>query len=40
MPKNTGDRVFSVRETKIPTEYRENGIRCFRNLIFQMYQFF
>ena len=26
-----GDRVLSVCETKIPTEYREKGIRCFKN---------
>ena len=40
IPENTGDRVFSVRKTKITTEYREKGIRRFKNLIFQMYQFF
>ena len=31
IPENTGDRVFSVRKTKIPTEYREKDIRCFKN---------
>ena len=25
MPENTGNRVFNVRKTKIPTEYRENS---------------
>ena len=39
IPKNTGDTVFSVRKTKIATEYRENGIRFFKNLIFQINQF-
>ena len=24
-------RVLSVCKTKIPTEYREKGIRCFKN---------
>ena len=31
MPENTGDRTFSVCQTKMPTEYREKGIRCFKN---------
>ena len=26
-----GDRVFSVCKSKLPTEYREKGIMCFRN---------
>ena len=30
-PENIGDRVLSVCKTKIPTEYREKGIRCFKN---------
>ena len=29
--ENIGDRVLSVCKTKIPTEYREKGIRCFKN---------
>ena len=31
IPENTGDRMFSARKTKIPTEYRAKGIRCFKN---------
>ena len=31
IPENIGDRVLSVCKTKIPTEYREKGIRCFKN---------
>ena len=31
IPENTGHRVFSVRKTKVPTEYREKGIRYFKN---------
>ena len=31
IPENIGDRVLSVCKTKIPTEYREIGIRCFKN---------
>ena len=31
MPENTGDTTFSACKTKMPTEYRENGIRCFKN---------
>ena len=31
IPENRGDRVLSVCKTKIPTEYREKGIRCFKN---------
>ena len=31
MPENIDDRVLSVFKTKIPTEYREKGIRCFKN---------
>ena len=26
IPENIGDRAFSVRKTRIPTEYREKGI--------------
>ena len=40
IPKNTSDTVLSVPKTKIPTKYRENGTKCFKNLIIQMYQFF
>ena len=29
--ENIGDRVLSVCKTKIPTEYRKIGIRCFKN---------
>ena len=29
--ENIGHRVLSVFKTKIPTEYREKGIRCFKN---------
>ena len=38
--ENIGDSVLSVCKTKILTEYREKGIRCFKNQIFQIYQFF
>ena len=31
MLENTGDRVFSASKTEKPTEYREKGIRCFKN---------
>ena len=32
IPENIDDRKLSVCTTiKIPTEYREKGIRCFRN---------
>ena len=31
IPENIADRVLSVCKTKIPTEYREKGIRCFKN---------
>ena len=31
IPENIGDRVLSVCKTKISTEYREKGIRCFKN---------
>ena len=30
-PENIGDRVLGVCKTKIPTEYREKDIRCFKN---------
>ena len=30
-PENIGDRVLSVCKTKIPTEYREKDISCFKN---------
>ena len=29
--RNIGDRVFSASKTKMPTGYREKGIRCFKN---------
>ena len=29
--ENIGDRVLSVLQAKIPSEYREKGIRCFKN---------
>ena len=38
--ENIGDRVLSVCKTKTLTAYREKGIRCFKNQIFQIYQFF
>ena len=31
IPENRGDGVLSVCKTKISTEYREKGIRCFKN---------
>ena len=31
IPENIGDRVLSVCKTKIPTEYREEGVRGFKN---------
>ena len=31
IPENISDRVLSVYKTKIPTEYTEKGIRCFKN---------
>ena len=31
MPGNAADTVFSVHKTRIPTEYREKGIKCFKN---------
>ena len=31
IPENPGNRVVSVCKTKIPTKYREKGIRCFKN---------
>ena len=31
IPENTGDRVFSMRKTEMPTEYTEKGIKCFKN---------
>ena len=31
IPENIGDSVLSVCKTKITTEYREKGIRCFKN---------
>ena len=31
IPENTGDRAFTVYKTKMPTQYREKGIRCFKN---------
>ena len=31
IPENIGDRVLSVFKTRIPTEYREKGISCFKN---------
>ena len=31
IPENIGDRVLSKCKTKRPTEYREKGVRCFKN---------
>ena len=31
IPENIGDRMLSMCKTKMPTEYRENDIRCFKN---------
>lgn len=31
MPEDEGDRMFSESKTKMPPEYREEGIRCFKN---------
>ena len=31
IPENIGDRMLSMCKTKIPTEYREKDIRCFKN---------
>ena len=31
IPENISDSVLSVCKTKITTEYREKGIRCFKN---------
>ena len=31
MPENIGDRVSSVWKPKIPTEYREKGIKRLKN---------
>ena len=39
IPENIGDRLLSACKTKISTEYREKGIRCFNIQIFQTYQF-
>ena len=36
IPENIGDRVLSVCKTQIPTEYREKGIRCFKNYLFNI----
>ena len=30
IPENIGDRLSSVCKTKLPTEHREKGIRCFK----------
>ena len=40
IPENTIDRAFSARKSKMPTEYREKGIKRFKNQIFQMYLIF
>ena len=41
IPEKIGDRALSVCKTKIPTEYREKGIRGFKiKYIFQTYNFF
>ena len=32
IPENISDRVLSMCKTKIPTEYREKAIRCFKKL--------
>ena len=37
IPENMGEKVLSMCETKIPTEYREKGIRSLKNQIFQTY---
>ena len=31
IPENIDERVLSIYKTKILTEYREKGIRCFKN---------
>ena len=31
IPENTGDRVWSVRKTKMTTEYGEKDVRYFKN---------
>ena len=31
IPENTGEKAFSVHKTRMPTEYREKCIRCFKN---------
>ena len=31
IPENTSDRAFSKGKTKIPIDYREKGITCFKN---------
>ena len=31
IPENIDERVLSMYKTKILTEYREKGIRCFKN---------
>ena len=31
IPENIDDWVLSVCKTRISTEYKENGIRCFKN---------
>ena len=31
IPENIGDRMLSMCKTKMPTEYREKDIRCFKN---------
>ena len=31
IPKDIGDRVLTLCKTKIPTEYREKGIKWLKN---------
>ena len=31
IPENIGDRMLSMCKTKMPIEYREKNIRCFKN---------
>ena len=31
IPEYTADRMFKLCKTRITTEYREKGVRCFKN---------
>ena len=31
IPENIGDRAFSMRKSRIPTNFREEDMRCFKN---------